>query len=68
LHGELQDRNPGEIDRLAPRKLEQEVERPLEAAEIDDESRIALAAVELGHVLIEKVCVHLSSAALRINT
>ena len=37
LLGQVQDRDPGKIDLLRAGELEQQVERPFEAVEIDDE-------------------------------
>ena len=41
LLGERQDRNAREIDLLVARKVQQQVERPFEAGDIDDQRRIA---------------------------
>ena len=37
-----QDRDPVQIDLLAARQFEQEVERPLEPVHVDEQSRLAL--------------------------
>ena len=47
LLGERQHRNARQIDLLAARELEQEVERPLEAVEIDSEGGLAFGPVDL---------------------
>ena len=39
--GELEDRDPGEIDLLPAREFEQQVERPLEPVDVDRERRLA---------------------------
>jgi len=43
LLGQGQDRDAVQIDLLAPREIEQEVERPLIAVDIDEQRRLVLA-------------------------
>ncbi len=51
LLGERQHRNTRQIDLLEARELEQEVERPLEAVEIDGEGGLAFRPVDLKLVI-----------------
>ena len=56
LLGERQDRDPGEIDLLAAGKREQEIERSLEALDVDHESlagarRLAVVLLPVGDVI-----------------
>ncbi len=52
LLGERQHRNARQVDLLAAGELEQEVERPLEAVEIDREGGLALGPVDLKLVIL----------------
>jgi hypothetical protein len=46
LLGERQDRDAGDVDLLARASVEQQIERPLEAVDVDDQRRLGVAAVE----------------------
>ena len=47
LLGKLQNRNARKIDLLPPRELQQQVERPLEALDIDRERRFVERPIDL---------------------